>query len=216
MAAPVLWSSPNSWPSNGNQVPLINGTVTIPAGVHMIMDVTPPNLASLTINGKLEFANANLGLTAGWIMVSGTLQIGTATAPFTNKATITLNATNMAHDEMGMGTRGIMVMGGKLELHGVPPTRHHTKPNDHAAAGATTLGLVDPVSWNINDQIVVATTDFYGAANGTAQRTQITAGNGTSLNIQDGLNAHRWGKLQYPDGNGYESETRNVACKYIA
>jgi|GEM_PF-3362312 len=136
-------------------------------------------------------------------MVMGTLQVGTAATPYTHKAIITLNATNVDEQVMNMGTRGIMVMGGKLDLHGVPPTRHVTKLNDHAAAGATTLSLADAVSWSVSDQIVIATSDYYGAGTGSAQRTNITAINGTtSLNIQEGLNAYRWGKLQYLTATG--------------
>ncbi|HEX8575543.1 MAG TPA: G8 domain-containing protein [Flavobacterium sp.] len=195
---PMLWSSNSSWASMGATKPVAGSAVTIPAGVHMILDESPPNLSSLSISGKLEFAGRDINLTAGWIMVMGTLQVGTPTTPYVHKAIITLNATNLNEEIMGMGTRGIMVMGGKLELHGVPPTKPITKLNNHAGAGTTALSLLDPVSWNVNDQVVVATSDFYGAANGTAQRTQITTINSsTSLNIQDGLNAQRWGKLQY-------------------
>lgn len=202
VTATLLWSDNNAWTSFGTTKPVAGSAVTIPEGVHIILDETPPDLASLNISGKLAFANKNLSLTAGWIMVMGTLEVGTAATPFTHKATITLNATNQNETIMGMGTRGIMVMGGKLELHGVPPTKHYTKLNDHAAAGATTLSLLDAGSWKVNDQVVVATTDFYGAANGSAQRTNITGTNGSSLTIQDGLNAQRWGKLQYLTATG--------------
>ena len=202
MMAPVLWSSASSWTALNLQKPVDGSAVIIPAGIHMILDETPPNLASLTINGKLEFANTALNLTTGWIMVSGTLQIGTATTPFTSKAIITLNATNMTHEEMGMGTRGIMVMGGKLELHGTPPAKHFTKLNEHAAAGSNNLSLLNSVNWSVTDEIVVATSDFYNAGNGSAQRTKIINTTGSVLSIQDGLNAQRWGKLQYLTATG--------------
>jgi gliding motility-associated-like protein len=202
--ASMLWSDNATWTTLGIAKPVAGSAVTIPANAHLILDESPPNLASLTINGKLEFARQDLNLTAGWIMVMGTLEVGTSTSPFTNQATITLNATDLNGDAlgMGMGTRGILVMGGKLELHGAPPTKHYTKISDHAAKGATSLTLLDAVSWKVDDQIVVAPTDYYGAGGGTAQRTQITAVNSTSLTIQDGLNAQRWGKLQYLTKDG--------------
>ncbi|TAE42472.1 MAG: hypothetical protein EAY66_00655, partial [Sphingobacteriales bacterium] len=200
--AQVLWSNNSSWASFGATKPIAGSAVTIPAGVHMIMDETPPNLANLTILGKLEFDNKNLNLTVGWIMVHGTLQVGTAAMPYTKKAIITLNASDMNESAMGMGTRGIMVMAGKLELHGVPPVPI-TKLNDHAAAGATSLSLKDPVSWTVDDEIIVAPSDFYGASSAAPWVTKITAVNSTtSLNIQDGLNAQRWGKLQYLTATG--------------
>ncbi len=194
------WSNPASWPSG--VVPAAGASVIIPANKHIILDVATVDLTNLTIDGTLEFARQDISLTAQYIVVMGSLNIGTAAMPFAQKATITLNGTNMTQNIMGMGTRGIMVMGGKLELHGTPPNKTFTKLSNHAAANTTSLSLVDPVSWKVNDQIVAATTDFYEAANGTAQRSQITAINSTSLTIQDGLNAQRWGKLQYLTSTG--------------
>ena len=202
LAAPVLWSNSSSWTSFGATKPVAGSAVTIPEGIHMILDESTPALASLNINGKLEFDRKDLNLTAGWIMIHGTLEIGNPTNLFAQKAIITLNAANLNESNMGMGTRGIMVMGGKLELHGVVPTKIATKINAHAAAGATSLTLADQPGWKVSDQIVVATTDYYGAANGSAERTQISAINGTSVTIQDGLNSQRWGKLQYLTSTG--------------
>jgi gliding motility-associated-like protein len=206
--AAMPWSDNNTWTSFGATKPTAGSAVTIPAGVHIILDETPPDLTSLSISGILEFADKDLNLTAGWIMVMGTLQVGTPATPFTSKATITLNATNMNDDAMGMGmgTRGILVMGGKLELHGLPPTKQVTKLNNHAAKGATTLSLLDAVAWSVNDQIVVASTDYYSdyyqSIYGSTQRSQITAVSGNTVTIQDDLNAQRWGKLQYLTATG--------------
>src|SRR5579863_1127851 len=59
--------------------------------MNVILDVTPPALRSLTINGKLSFAdNKDLELTTEWVMVHGELEIGTEAKPHTRKATITL------------------------------------------------------------------------------------------------------------------------------
>ena len=56
----------------------------------MVLDVNPPALDGVTINGKLSFAdNADLELTTEWIMLHGELEIGTEKAPHTRKATIT-------------------------------------------------------------------------------------------------------------------------------
>ena len=48
----------------------------------MVLDVSPPALGGLTINGKLSFANnADLELTTEWIMLHGELEIGTEAKP---------------------------------------------------------------------------------------------------------------------------------------
>ena len=71
----------------------------------MILDVSPPALGGLTINGKLSFANnTDLELTTEWIMLHGELAIGTEAKPYTRKATITL--TNNVKDEDVHGRHG--------------------------------------------------------------------------------------------------------------
>ena len=88
----------------------------------VVLDVTPPALRSLTISGKLSFAdNKDLELTTEWIMLHGELEIGTEAAPHTHKATITLTDNVKGEDFGGLGgndrsDRGIMLMGGTLTL----------------------------------------------------------------------------------------------------
>ena len=108
-----------------------------------MLDENTPALANLTINGTLEFERQNLSLTANWVMVMGALHVGSVALPFAQKATINLTGTNVNENIMGMGTRGLMVMGGTLELHGTPPTKTWTKINAHAAQGATSLTLME-------------------------------------------------------------------------
>ena len=200
---PLMWSIPSTWTSFGATKPVAGSSVIIPAGIHIILDENPPVLSNITINGTLEFKRMNLTLTTNWIMVMGKLEIGNLVSPFLQKAIINVTGADMNESEMGMGTRGIMVMGGELELHGTPPTLIKTKINNHAAAGSSNLTLLNPVNWNVNDQLVIAPTDFYGAGNGAAQRSKIVSLNtSTSVNIQDGLNAQRWGKLQYLTSTG--------------
>ena len=117
------WSDAVTWPDR--RVPRAGDKVTIAAGKNVLLDVSPPALGGVTIQGKLSFANnRDLELTTEWVMVHGELEIGTEASPHTRTATITL--TNTVPDEepmKDMGDRGIMVMGGTLNLHG---DRTHT------------------------------------------------------------------------------------------
>jgi G8 domain len=64
------WSDRATWPNK--KVPVAGEKVTIAAGKEVVLDVTPPALGGLTINGKLSFAdNADLELTTEWIMLHG-------------------------------------------------------------------------------------------------------------------------------------------------
>src|SRR5688500_5305695 len=117
------WSDAATWP--GRKVPAAGDKVTIERGKDVLLDVSPPALGSLTIEGKLSFANnADLELTTEWIMLHGELEIGTEARPHTRKATITLTNNVKDEDMSGMGgandrsDRGIMLMGGTLNLHG--------------------------------------------------------------------------------------------------
>src|SRR6185369_16434393 len=96
-----------------------DAAVTISKDMNVVLDVTPPPLRSLTIDGKLNFSNSkDLELTTEWILLHGELHIGSEASPYTRKATITLTNDVPGEDIMTMGDRGIMLMGGTLNLHG--------------------------------------------------------------------------------------------------
>src|SRR6185436_12852369 len=97
------WSDPATWPDR--KVPAAGDKVAIAAGKDVVLDVSPPALSGLSIDGKLSFANnADLELTTEWIMLHGELEIGTEARPHTRKATITL--TNNVKDEDVGGMAG--------------------------------------------------------------------------------------------------------------
>ncbi len=196
-----LWSDPATW--NGEK-PIAGQHVTIAENQHIILDEDPPPLGSLTIAGTLRFARKNINLQCGWILVHGALEIGTEAEPFSQKATITLTATDTNESIMGMGTRGIIVMDGRLDLHGATPAVLWTKVNAHVEKNATQLELAVNPSWKVNDEIVVGPTDFFGAAAGASvsQQFTITALSGNIVTLSSGMNAFRWGKLQYATSSG--------------
>src|SRR6266481_6161891 len=116
-ASAKRWSDPAAWPDK--KVPTKDAVVTIEKDMNVVLDVSPPPLRSLTINGKLSFAdNKDLELSTEWVMVHGELEIGTEAKPHTRKATITLTNNVPGEDIDAMGDRGIMLMGGTLSLHG--------------------------------------------------------------------------------------------------
>ncbi|MFY7886816.1 MAG: G8 domain-containing protein, partial [Dolichospermum sp.] len=170
-----------------------------------------PELGGLTILGTLHFAHQNLSLSASWIMLHGTLQVGSPQNLFTHKATITLTGSDVNESVMGMGTRGIMVMGGSLELHAASPNILYTKLNQHAAANTTSINVVNNTNWQVTDEIAIAPTDYYLAGNGTSvtQRVSISSINTNTINISQPLNAFRWGLLQYVTPNGLSLDSNN-------
>ena len=153
------WSDAATWPDR--RVPRAGDKVTIAAGKEVVLDVSPPPLGSLTIDGKLSFANnADLELTTEWIMLHGELEIGTEARPHTRKATITLTNDVKDEDMSGMGgtndrsDRGIMLMGGTLNLHG---DRQNTwsKVARTAEAGGNSIAVLNAAGWRVGDEIVL-------------------------------------------------------------
>ncbi len=189
---PTNWSDPATWPNN--KVPAAGDKVDIASGKEVILDVSPPQLNGLTINGKLTFADkSDLALTTEWVMVHGELQIGTEAKPFTHKATITL--TDYVKDEqlMGMGDRGIMLSGGTLNLHG-NRSNAWTKLSKTAEAGASAIEVLDAAQWQVGDEIVLASTDFDSRQ---AERRTIAGIKGNTVTLDKPLAYMHFGKITF-------------------
>ena len=188
----TLWSDPATWPDR--QGARAGDKVTIERGKDVVLDVSPPPLDGLTVNGKLSFSDkADLELTTEWVMVHGELAIGTEAQPHTHKATITLTDNVPNEEMMGMGDRGIMVAGGTLNLHG-DRTNSWTKLAKTAEAGSSSIQVLDAKGWRVGDEIVLASTDFDAHQ---AERRTIAAINGNTITLDKKLDYMHFGKITY-------------------
>ena len=152
------WSDPATW--SGGAVPAEGDVVTIGEGMEVVLDVSPPALNGINLDGTLTFADgAELELTTEWIMNRGKLEIGTESDPYRGNATITLTDKVPGENIMGMGDRGILMMGGHLNLHG-NRENSWTKLAATAEAGSTRIDVLDASGWRAGDTIVLASTDF--------------------------------------------------------
>ena len=197
-AKPTNWSDPATWPNR--KVPVAGDTVTIAKDKNVVLDVSPPALSGLTIDGKLSFANnADLELTTEWIMLHGELEIGTEARPHRRKATITF--TNNVKDEDISGTggttdrvdRGLMLMGGTLNLHG-DRTNSWTKLSKTAEAGSSSIEVLSAAGWRVGDEIVLASTDFDPRQ---AERRTISAIRGNAITLDKKLDFMHFGKITF-------------------
>jgi len=197
-ASAKRWSDASTWPDK--KVPGKDAAVTIDQDMNVILDVTPPALRSLTINGKLSFAdNKDLELTTEWVMVHGELEIGTEARPHTRKATITLTDNVKDEDMSGVGgtndrsDRGIMLMGGTLNLHG-NRTNSWTKLSRTAEAGSNSIEVLNAAGWRAGDVIVLASTDFDPHQ---AERRTIAAIRGNTITLDKKLDSMHFGKITF-------------------
>ncbi|WP_347331614.1 G8 domain-containing protein [Marinimicrobium locisalis] len=184
-----LWSDPDTWP--GGEVPREGQAVVIREDMDVTLDVTPPVLRSLTIEGGLTFGEADLELTTDWILVRGLLQIGTETAPFGRQAIITLVNNEPDENVEGMGDRGIMVVDGALKLYG---NRTHTWSQlaQTASVGDTTVRVQDASEWRVGDELVLASTDFDSRQ---AEQKTITGVDGDTLTLDGPLEYMHYGAV---------------------
>jgi cell migration-inducing and hyaluronan-binding protein len=203
----TLWSDPATWPDG--QVPRAGDQVTIESGKDVVLDVSSPPLHGLTVKGKLSFSDkADLELTTEWVMLFGELEIGTEAQPHTHKATITLTD-NVPNEEMaGMGDRGIMVLGGTLNLHG-DRSNSWTKLARTAEQGSSSIQVLDGKGWRVGDQIVLASTDFDAHQ---AERRTISGIKGNTITLDRKLDYMHFGRIT--DGVDERGEvgmlTRNI------
>src|SRR6188768_1834993 len=187
------WSDPASWPNR--KVPVAGDKVTIGRDRDVVLDVSPPALGGLSIDGKLSFADdADLELTTEWIMLHGELAIGTEARPYTRKATITLTDNVKGEDVMaGMGDRGILLSGGTLNLHG-DRKNTWTKLAKTAAAGSNAIEVLNAAEWRVGDEIILASTDFDPRQ---AERRTIAAISGNRITLDKKLDYMHFGKITF-------------------
>jgi cell migration-inducing and hyaluronan-binding protein len=215
------WSDPATWPNN--KVPAAGDKVTIAEDKSVILDVNTPALGGVTIDGTLSFAdNADVELTTEWIMLHGELAIGTEARPHTRKATITFTD-NVKGEDIGVPAatvaservdRGIMLMGGTLNLHG---DRKHTwtKLTNTANAGSTSIQVLDASGWRAGDEVVLASTDFDPRQ---AERRTIVAIKGNTIRLDRKLDYMHFGKITFGvDERGEVAMlTRNIVLQASA
>jgi len=187
-----LWSDASTW--SGGAAPKAGDVVTIGGGLDVVLDVSPPALHGLNLDGKLSFADdRDLELTSEWILLRGELQIGSESNPHTRNATITLTDTVRDENINGMGDRGILVAGGTLNLHG-DRENAWTKLSETAEAGSTRIEVLDASEWRVGDEIVLASTDFNPRQ---AERRHIAAIRGNRLTLDQPLEYMHFGRVTF-------------------
>ena len=154
-----LWSDPQTW--GAHSLPVEGDTVFVPPGLSVLMDVSPPRLYFLVVQGHLTFARANLQLDASFIFVmGGSFTVGTEDDPFLHEAQITLHGSPVSAELPLYGAKVIACRRCTLDLHGRPALRTWTRLNFTAEAGATAMCFTQPVDWAVGSQLVITSTGF--------------------------------------------------------
>jgi hypothetical protein len=164
LGAPVMWSA------------LFTNTITSGMDVTLdptqwvVLDVSPPPLGTLTIQGRLQFnpdhpVARNLTLTAKNIVVWGSLYVGSQARPFQSHAYIVLTGNLIDPDvivdnKLIVGHKAIVNMGNVTMIGQLPFKRTWIRLASTANALATTLTLSDTPGWSVGNRIVVSQTEY--------------------------------------------------------
>ncbi len=181
-APPARWSDPATW---GGAVPRAGETVVIAAGRTVLLDVDPPPLARLVIDGRLVVADRDVRLRAGAVDVQGALEAGDPAHPFAHRAEIVLDA-----HAPGAGILTV-ANGGRLELYGAPRLSW-TRLAENAPAGARGLVLGSAADWVPGDRLALAPTGFDARE---AEEVTVAAVDGARVTLSAPLRYAHWGTV---------------------
>jgi cell migration-inducing and hyaluronan-binding protein len=193
----LRWSDPSAWPAGS--VPTAGLDVSIPKGVRILLDVSPPALGALDIQGTLEFDRSlDLELRAEWIRVEGALRLGTEEDPHPRRVRIVLTGPSEHEALAGMGNRLIAVVpGGQFEVAG-QPRKSWTQLDASAWRGAQEITVATAVDWQVGDRIVIAASGFNPLE---AEDRVITAITGRRLTLDRALAHDHYGEIQVLSGH---------------
>ncbi|XP_021343370.1 fibrocystin-L-like [Mizuhopecten yessoensis] len=165
------WSSPTSWPND--TLPVTGDNVNITKGIWMKADTVIPTLNLVVIYGVLEFdhgpENGSYRIftfsARDIIIIGGKLIIGLPADPFLGHIDIILRGqrhnseTRLEHTNIPINAKCLGVYGG-LDLHGKGTGITWTRLNRTANPGESEVTLVQNVTWEIGDEIVIAPTSY--------------------------------------------------------
>ena len=186
--------------------------VTVPHGSTYVIDTTNYNFTTLKVQGTLVAPqNHDVNINAQYILVEGTgkFQIGMERSPYLEEAIITLNGTDLDQQHMHMGTKFLGAMdSGVIELHGKEKVSW-TKLRETVNAANSVIKVVDPIDWEVGDEIVIApsrapssgTDETFAFEYDKRSITSISNGN-KDLTLNSGLTYKHTGQTVSYSGNG--------------
>ena len=147
---PERWSDPATW---GGHIPALGEDATIGPGRRVVLDVSPPGLRYLRIDGDLTFDGGDRILAARAILVHGRLTVGSDSEPYRGRARI-VTGPERADSSIDGGVH----VAGRLDVYGEPNRQSWTRLDGSVAPGATSLRVEGPTGWRVGDEIAIGST----------------------------------------------------------
>jgi hypothetical protein len=161
-----LWSAASTW--GGAGAPMSGESVSVPAGLNLLVDVDHTPVLNLVIvdGGSIIFPpdadpEHERTFDAHYVFVHhGYFEAGTAEEPYTSKLTITMHGKKYDPNMPIYGNKCIGVRYGTIDIHGVERTPTWTELEATAAANQNQITLKEAVDWKVDEEIVIASTEF--------------------------------------------------------
>ena len=154
------WSQAATW--GGNAMPAAGDVVVIPSGTVVVLDISPPPLTALIIQGVLHVATTFEGeLSANYILVDGgSLIAGTSDQGLSRRFNITLLKTPDSEALPLFGETVLAVDNGTLSLATDFAVTMRTTLFSTVNAGDSSITVNAALSnlWNVGDRIALITT----------------------------------------------------------
>ena len=160
-----LWSDASTW--GGLFAPITGDMVSIPPGLHLIVDVdSTPVLSAVLVQGSIIFPPHSdpthlRTFDAHYVFVDGGyMEVGTEQQPYTSKLIITMYSNRTSPEIPTFGNKVIGVYNGILDMHGPPRTPVWTFLSQTAQSGSTSITLSTAVDWQVGEKILIAPTGY--------------------------------------------------------
>ncbi|PNH07881.1 Fibrocystin-L [Tetrabaena socialis] len=197
-----LWSRQTTW--GGGPPPVEGSLAYIPANTTVLLDVNPPTLGLLVVEGTLLFDDTvpDIELRVKYILVrgGGTLSVGTEAVPYAGRARITIVGLPHVDPELPLyGSKVLAVRDGTVILHGQHKEPSWTRLAATANVNATTITLNATVNWQAGDTIAIASSSFFTDEAETATIVSVvngSAGNGSTVVLDRRLNFTHLGVVE--------------------
>ena len=152
------WSSDSTW--GGESPPREGDSVFVPKGQNLLMDVSPPRLKAVIVEGSLIWADEeDMTFDAYFLFVrDGKLEIGTEEKPHLNKLTITMYGDKGEDALPGMGNKLIGGHNAVIDIHGKKRVPTWTLLETTINPGESQLTVQVPVDWQAGEKIILAPT----------------------------------------------------------
>ena len=159
-----LWSEKTSWTTN--KLPEKDEKITIPYKYRILLDMNPPKLDQLVLDGVLIFdemwETSNFQFNVLWIR-QGQLLIGTKQKPFPFPVKISVvgdkSSTYLQVDE-NYKTQKAILLNGEIYMNGIARKITSTKLLDLAIPGNNTLSIIQECDWKVGDVILLGSSGF--------------------------------------------------------